>query len=68
MLSVGRRLAIRNDPCFYCGSPETAHVDHYFPLAKGGSDRWVNLVRTCGPCNNAKYTMCGTAFRLLTGG
>ena len=68
MLSVYYRLAIRDDPCFYCESPETAHVDHYFPLAKGGTDRWFNLVRACGPCNNAKYTMCGTAFLLLSGG
>lgn len=68
MLSVCYRLAIRNDPCFYCGSPETAHVDHYFPLAKGGTDHWFNLVRSCDRCNNAKYVTCGTAFLLLIGG
>jgi hypothetical protein len=67
-LSVARRLAIRNDPCFYCGSPETDHVDHYFPIAKGGTDHWWNLVRSCAKCNHAKYDKCGTAFLLLSGG
>jgi len=67
-LSVAYRLAIRDDPCFYCRAPETHHVDHYFPLAKGGNDMWFGLVRACQQCNNAKYTMCGTAFLLLTGG
>ncbi|HMG63094.1 MAG TPA: HNH endonuclease [Streptosporangiaceae bacterium] len=67
-LSVARRLAVLRDPCFYCGSPDAAHVDHYFPLAKGGSDHWWNLVRACQPCNNAKYAMCGTRYLLLTGG
>ena len=65
-LSVAYRLAIGNDPCFYCGSPATDHVDHYFPLAKGGTDHWFNLVRACDTCNNAKYTTCGTA-NLLRG-
>ena len=67
-LSVAYRLAIRNDPCFYCGSPETDHVDHYFPIAKGGTDHWWNLVRSCSRCNHAKYDRCGTAYLLLTGG
>jgi 5-methylcytosine-specific restriction endonuclease McrA len=68
MLSVSYRLALRNDPCFYCGSPVATHVDHYFPLAKGGSGHWWNLVKSCDRCNNAKYVMCGTAFLLLSGG
>lgn len=67
-LSVAYRLAIRHDPCFYCGSPETDHVDHFFPIAKGGTDVWWNLVRACSRCNHAKYDRCGTAFLLLTAG
>jgi hypothetical protein len=63
-LSVAYRLAIRNDPCFYCGASDTDHVDHYFPLAKGGTDVWFNLVRACDACNNGKYVTCGTAFIL----
>jgi len=63
-LSVAYRLAIRHDPCFYCKSPETAHIDHFFPLVKGGTDHFWNLVRACQRCNNAKYAQCGTAFIL----
>jgi len=68
LLAVCYRLAILHDPCAYCGTAVTHHVDHFFPLAKGGSGKWFNLCRTCQPCNNAKYTMCGTAFLLLSGG
>lgn len=68
LLSTFYRIAIRNDPCCYCGSPVTDHVDHYFPLAKGGSDKFFNLVRACQRCNLRKQVMCGTAFLLLTGG
>lgn len=64
MLSWAYRQAIKNDPCFYCGSAETDHVDHYFPLAKGGNDAWVNLVKSCQRCNLEKFTKCGTAYLL----
>ena len=66
-LSAAYRTAIRNDPCFYCGDPETHHVDHFFPLAKGGTDVWVNLVRACADCNLSKSATCGTAFLLRAG-
>ena len=58
LLSVCYRLAIRNDPCFYCGSPETAHVDHFFPLAKGGTDHWWNLVRACDAMQPVQARLC----------
>ena len=64
MLSTAYRRAIHADPCFYCGALVTHHVDHYFPLAKGGTDRWFNLVRTCRRCNQRKGVACGTAFLL----
>jgi 5-methylcytosine-specific restriction endonuclease McrA len=66
-LSAEYRKAIRNDPCFYCGDTETHHVDHFFPIAKGGTDAWANLVRACADCNLSKYTACGTAFLLRAG-
>jgi len=66
-LSVAYRLCILHDPCFYCGATETHHVDHFFPLAKGGSGKWWNLVRSCSRCNHSKHTRCGTAF-ILGGG
>jgi 5-methylcytosine-specific restriction endonuclease McrA len=67
LLSAEYRKAIRNDPCFYCGSAETHHVDHYFPLAKGGTDAWFNLRAACRDCNLSKFTTCGTAFLLRAG-
>jgi hypothetical protein len=66
-ISRAYRRAIRNDPCLYCGGV-AEHTDHYFPLAKGGTDAWFNLCRACRKCNLSKHTMCGTAFLLLSGG
>jgi hypothetical protein len=65
-LSVAYRQAIRNDPCLYCGGPGEED-DHYFPVAKGGTDHWYNLVRSCLPCNRSKAAHCGTWFRLRMG-
>jgi hypothetical protein len=67
-LSVAYRLAIAHDACFYCHASETHHVDHYVPLAKGGTDHWWNLVRSCRLCNQRKHTMHGDEFLLLMGG
>ena len=66
-LSADYRQAIRSDSCVYCGAPG-AHVDHFFPLAKGGTDHWWNLVRACEHCNKSKAARCGTWFALRTGG
>ena len=68
LLSVLYRIAIRDDPCHYCGSPVTDHVDHFFPLAKGGTDHWWNLVRACARDNLRKQAMCGTKYLLLLSG
>lgn len=62
-LSTAYRLAIKRDWCFYCGAPGEQD-DHYFPVAKGGTDHWYNLVRACWPCNNGKRAHCGTWFML----
>ena len=67
LLSVLYRQAIKGDSCYYCGSPVTDHVDHYFPLAKGGTDHWQNLVRACERDNLSKQSQCGTAYLLRRG-
>jgi 5-methylcytosine-specific restriction endonuclease McrA len=68
-LSAAYRIAIRDDTCFYCGlCSAEMHDDHFYPLAKGGTDHWWNLVRACGPCNMHKHTGCGTWFLLRSGG
>ncbi|MFS4103770.1 HNH endonuclease [Streptomyces sp. PD-S100-1] len=66
-LSADYRRAIAADACAYCGAA-SSHVDHVFPVAKGGTDHWWNLVRACEPCNKAKAAHCGTWFLLLRGG
>lgn len=66
VISVDYRAAIAGDACAYCGRRiETMHVDHYFPVAKGGTDHWWNLVQSCQPCNSAKWAYCGTRFLLM---
>ncbi|WP_420032243.1 HNH endonuclease [Streptomyces sp. cg28] len=68
-LSDAYRAAIAADACAYCGNAtEAMHVDHKFPLSKGGTDHWWNLAMACDHCNLAKYNRCNTAFRLLRGG
>lgn len=67
LLSNAYRVAIRKDSCFYCGATVTQEDDHFFPLSKGGTDHWWNLVRTCKPCNRSKRNTCGTAFILRSG-
>lgn len=66
-LSADYRRAIVGDPCAYCGAP-SEHVDHVFPLSKGGTDHWWNLTRACEGCNKSKAAHCGTWFLLLRGG
>lgn len=68
-LTSAYRKAIREDPCFYCGDPGT-EFDHYFPLSKGGTDHWFNVVRSCRQCNRgpgSKLAKCGTAWMLRRG-
>lgn len=66
-ISTDYRRAIVSDPCFYCGAAESDCVDHFFPLARGGTDHWWNLVRACTSCNSSKHAKCGTRFMLMVG-
>ncbi|MFE9850333.1 HNH endonuclease [Streptomyces sp. NPDC005576] len=61
-LSLAYRRAIRVDACRYCSRRLVGdmHVDHFYPLAKGGTNHWWNLVQSCGPCNRHKHDRCGT--------
>jgi len=42
--------------CYWCGvaCDKTYHVDHYFPLSKGGKHEIKNLVISCKSCNLRK--------------
>jgi hypothetical protein len=45
----------KND-CYWCGKKalEKYHVDHYYPLSKGGAHHVANLVISCPACNLRK--------------
>lgn len=48
---------INYNECFYCKKemPEgTEHIDHYYPLVKGGAHERSNLRPSCASCNLAK--------------
>jgi 5-methylcytosine-specific restriction endonuclease McrA len=47
-------LARDNNTCAYCGSTRKLHVDHIFPVSRGGSNSFENLTTSCGPCNQSK--------------
>lgn len=65
--SMAWRKLIKDDPCYYCGTPETHHVDHYISLANGGTEHWWNLVKACRTCNQRKNRMNGDDFLRLLG-
>jgi 5-methylcytosine-specific restriction endonuclease McrA len=43
--------------CWYCGNPikGTYHIDHFIPLAIGGTNDPGNLRLACPKCNHQKY-------------
>jgi len=61
-VSAETRAAVRaafDGRCGYCGVPETfvggaLEIDHFHPLAAGGSDAIENLVYACTTCNRFK--------------
>lgn len=64
-ISTEYRKAIAIDPCYYCGIDDLSipyEVDHYCPIAMGGTDHWYNLVRSCRPCNRRKSGLHGDIF------
>ncbi len=54
---LSRKNIIKRDghKCAYCGRNDLPlTVDHILPKARGGEDRWENLVCACLKCNNKK--------------
>lgn len=65
---ASRRTSTRNAPsaeelralvapgvlCFYCETAPATTVDHFIPLARGGSHELSNLVGACRSCNSSK--------------
>lgn len=50
---VDARLAYYGYKCVYCGE-DYEHIDHFFPLSKGGTNWPANLVPACSKCNLSK--------------
>ncbi len=50
---IKARVEYCGGKCVYCGGAYE-HLDHFVPLAKGGSNRASNLVPSCEKCNLAK--------------
>lgn len=57
--TLTNRALFRRDQnvCGYCGE-QFSHTeltrDHVIPRAKGGKDKWENVVSACSPCNKFK--------------
>jgi len=58
--SLDELLMVQNNSCFYCGKQFGAvmtsdvHLDHYYPLSKGGLHSIGNVVWACQKCNTSK--------------
>jgi hypothetical protein len=67
-------LARDNFRCRYCGreaSEVKLHVDHLFPISKGGGDSLGNYITSCQDCNlgkHAKLLLVSTAKRKMPSG
>jgi 5-methylcytosine-specific restriction endonuclease McrA len=50
-------LRLSQGECFYCEATlgDRFHVDHFVPLARGGSNDPLNLVLACQTCNQRKH-------------
>jgi len=56
---VAEKRTAQNDCCYYCGCDvsENYHIEHFIPLAKGGSNNAENIVISCRSCNQSKQNL-----------
>ncbi len=61
-------LLASSDRCTYCDCllDGVYHVDHRFPLARGGTNNIENLTLACPSCNTSKGTMTDKEFLTTT--
>lgn len=62
-VSKAEIMAIRSQPCLYCGSKDRITVDHIIPLVRGGRHSLGNLAPACLPCNSQKRHRTITEWR-----
>lgn len=55
--------------CFWCSTDcaDEFHVDHFYPLAKGGEHSIANLVIACPSCNHRKSSRDPHEFAAMVG-
>ena len=66
---IQERIEEQGYMCFYCSYPleDDYHVDHYYPLSKGGSNGAENIVIACPSCNKSKSDKDPHEFMSLIG-
>ena len=52
-LAISNQMTELGNHCVYCGGPYE-HIDHFYPLSKGGQHSLANLVPSCKKCNQSK--------------
>lgn len=59
-------VAAQSKICHWCGEDcvDDFHVDHFYPLSKGGKHSEENLVIACADCNRRKSAKDPNEFRL----
>lgn len=48
--------------CVYCGQLAALTIDHFDPIARGGSGSIENLIPCCKPCNSSKNARDGAEW------
>ncbi len=51
---IDARITDFDNCCAYCGSRGKLSIDHFIPLAQGGSDCIGNMIPACIGCNSSK--------------
>lgn len=61
---IMKKYRLQKGKCFYCGRElnYNFHVDHFYPISKGGSNSPSNLVIACAKCNLSKRNMMPEEF------
>ena len=60
-------LKEQDNRCYHCGEELTKkkHLDHYFPLARGGKHSMSNVIWSCARCNQTKSAKIPTTLLLM---
>ena len=63
---IDNKMVQQEGKCFYCAKIlGLYHVDHFIPLAKGGSNAAENIVIACPSCNLRKGDLMPNVFMKL---